>query len=124
MAQESESGVSSVVSVQSDVNWPDKLRDDNPLAQLHKKFWGKRMDLEEEEWRKSQLEPVDDDLEGDILPGCYVLDIGIKTLFSKMWIRADYKRIYDSLERYHSTVLLERSDKAPSAVLTGQSGIG
>jgi hypothetical protein len=31
---------------------------------------GKRMDLEEEEWRKSQLEPVDDDLEGDILPGC------------------------------------------------------
>ena len=33
-----------------------------------------------------------------IIPGCYVLDIGIPSLkFTSRWIRADYIRIYDSM---------------------------
>jgi hypothetical protein len=64
------------------------------------------------------------ELGDDILPSCYVLHIGITGLvFSKFWIRAEYKRIYDFLESYYHTIVRKLS-QAPAAVLTGQPGIG
>ena len=78
--------------------WP-KIDDDEPYAMLHKKFWGKAMADEERQWLNAQGfipdsrgqsrdegpgendsvdkdDGVDD--EDNILPGCYVLDIGIR----------------------------------------------
>jgi hypothetical protein len=64
------------------------------------------------------------DLEDDILPGCYVLDIGIDGIaYSSIWVRAEYKRIYDTLEKFYD-VVSRQPGQAPGAVLTGQPGIG
>ncbi len=116
-----------------------KLRDINPLAQLHAKFWRKSM--ADEEWRRPQKsvgdspggvtdESMDVDVDDDeIGPGSYILDIGIKGLsYSKIWIRADYIRIYDYCNDHYnrsmSIFLLSNKKEAPSVVITGQPGIG
>lgn len=50
-------------------------------------------------------------------------DIGIDGLAaSSLWIRADYIRIYDTLQDYYKKYAKPRAP-ALSAVLTGQSGI-
>ena len=109
-------------------------------------FWGKSMADEGQKWRDAQPpmpvegtglgnelqggdEPMDVDVSGeeelddDIIEGCYSLEIGIEGFeFPRIWIRAEYIRIYDALEdRYR-----ERSYPylAPAAVITGQPGIG
>ena len=43
------------------------------------------------------------DLDDDItVPGCYMLNIGIDGLpFLKIWILADYIRIFDNLQMYY-----------------------
>ena len=120
------------------------MREDRALAQLHAKFWGKSMAEEEEQWRRAQPrtptiggelgdedqdgdERMDEDqgertdLEDDILPGCYVLDIGIDC--SRIWVRAEYIRMYNFLESYYHEVT-RKPGPAPGAVLTGQPGIG
>jgi hypothetical protein len=59
----------------------------------------------------------------DIIPGCYMLDIGIDGIqFSKIWIRAEYIRIFNSLNAYYNTPVFQ--PRAPAAVVTGQPGIG
>jgi hypothetical protein len=151
--QESGSDFASIVYSPERLGPWHKLGNDEIPAQLHAKFWGKSMVDEEQEWRSAQSpvpaiggelederqdgdelmdEPRDErmddgertDLDDDILPGCYVLDIGIAGLgFPKIWIRAEYKRIYYFLEGYYHTIA-NRSSLAPGAVLTGQPGIG
>jgi hypothetical protein len=98
------------------------------------------MAVEEQEWRRTirggevrdehQDERMDvDENDGtdpgdDIIPGCYVLDIDIEGLeFSKIWIRADYIRIYNYLEIHHREPGIPQG-QAPAAVITGQPGIG
>ena len=96
---------------------------------------------EEQEWRNSQpLIPavgddselgsedrpmdVDFDVGADVIPGCYVLNIGIKGLErSKIWIRADYIRVYNYLEARNDGTS-EAEGVAPGAIITGQPGIG
>ena len=111
------------------------------FTQLHTKFWGTSMLDEEQEWRNSQpLIPavgddselgredrpmdVDFDVGADVIPGCYVLNIGIKGLErSKIWIRADYIRVYNYLETMNDGTS-EAEGVAPGAIITGQPGIG
>lgn len=117
-----------------------KLDDHHPVAKLHAKFWGISMLHEEQEWRNSQqpipavgdeLEtedlPVDfdvNDVGADVVPGCYVRNIGIKGLErSKIWIRADYIRVYNYLETINDGTS-EAEEVAPGAIITGQPGIG
>ena len=121
--------------------WP-KLGGDECLSQLHTKFWGKSMQVEELEWKKSQrpipavgdelgsedqLMHVDfdvSDVGDDVIPGCYVLNIGISGLErSKIWIRADYIRVYNFLETIDDGTS-KAEDMAPGAIITGQPGIG
>jgi hypothetical protein len=93
------------------------------LSRLHAKFWGKSMKDEEEEWRKAQPlfseagdEPrgqdqnwdesmdVDGDTNDDIMSGCYALNVDVKAIvYPSIWIRADYKRIYDAVEQHYNT---------------------
>jgi hypothetical protein len=51
--------------------------------------------------------------ENDIIPGCYILDLGIHFEFSKIWIRADYIRIYDYLENYSNKMALTPGHQRP-----------
>jgi hypothetical protein len=111
----------------------------HPLARLHAKFWGKSMQDEEEEWRMAQppiseaggepgdqgqdMMDVDSNTNDDIISGCYALKIDVEGLvYPSIWIRADYKRIYDALEEHYNT--LDVLPWTPGAVVTGQPGIG
>ena len=88
------------------------------------------MAVEEKEWLSTQ-QPASDkagELEGiglddDIIPGCYVLDLGIAGLpFAKIWIRAEYIRIFNYLQAYYDRPRM--NNLAPAVVITGQPGIG
>ncbi|EDR03255.1 uncharacterized protein LACBIDRAFT_307487 [Laccaria bicolor S238N-H82] len=62
------------------------------------------------------------DPDDDIIPGCYMLDIGIDGLISKLWIRAEYIRVFNSVNAHYDEPSFV--GKAPCAVVTGQPGIG
>ena len=152
-----------------------KVPDGHLLALFHRRFWGKSMEDEEEEWQKAQPQiegqPEDEDedryegegraideddneamevqecegkgkgraideddneameedeLEGeamddDDIPGCYPFSVGIEDI--TVWIRADYIRIYEALQDYYEKTT-KQSGRTPSAVVTGQPGIG
>jgi hypothetical protein len=96
------SSLNSVVRVQT---WL-KIDDDVPLAMFHEKFWGKSMKDEEAEWCRGYTErgfrdeggkrmELDEDerldVDDDMIPGCYVLDVGVDGLgMSSLWICANY----------------------------------
>ena len=68
---------------------------------------------------KSAEEVLDD----DVIEGCHFLEIDIEGFaYPKIWIRAEYIRIYDALEMYYKTP--SYPNLAPAAVVTGQPGIG
>jgi hypothetical protein len=122
------SKLSSLASVVRNRTW--KADDDEtPLALFHKKFWGKSMKDEESEWHRSQIKIDQDqdeitDMDDDIVPGCYVLDISIPGMqVSQLWIRADYIRVFDYFQTFYDTHA-RPMEKVPSGVLTGQPGIG
>jgi hypothetical protein len=105
--------VSVVGSTPEELNkWASRLVDDDEeLARLHVKFWGKSMADEEREWRKQQSsgsenkgeiqnnvgrdeaidaigdESIDED--SDIIPGCGVFDLGMTGMSNSgpFWIR-------------------------------------
>jgi hypothetical protein len=97
------------------------------------------MEDEEQQWRDAQppmpvegsglgRDDVDtnegEDLDDDFIKGCYSLEIGIKRLrIHRVWIRAEYIRIYNALEDYYQK-RPSFSNQAPAAVITGQPGIG
>jgi hypothetical protein len=66
-------------------------------------------------------EIVNVDEDEDIIEGSYVLDTGIRTI-KKIWIRTDYIRIYDCLEKQYNDAA--KVDLEPGVVITGQPGIG
>src|SRR5260370_32085777 len=74
--------------------------------------------------RPASTDRMDVDVDGDIGPGCYVLDIGIDNLrFQKIWIRSDYIRLYDHCDyRYRLSFGLNR--RSSCVFITGQPGIG
>ena len=53
---------------------------------------------------------------------CYVLDIGIRGVEDKIWVRADYIRMFEFAEEFYAESLNE--PRSPCLVITGQPGIG
>jgi hypothetical protein len=103
-----------------------KLGECYPYSQLHAKYWGKSMAIEEQEWRNSQdAKEVDDsDPESETGLGCYPLDFQLDLWGSRLWIRKDYVRMYDFCNQWYDSQHLEQTNiEAPSVVITGQSGI-
>ena len=100
------------------------------MSQFHKKFWGTSMKEEEQQWYERQSdyvrqdEGMEDDDDDDIVPGCYVLDINTDLEYRRIWIRAEYIRVYDFLETFYAHTTKHSPYKAPGAVVTGQPGIG
>ena len=58
-------------------------------------------------------------------PGCYSLDIGVKGLqTSKIWVRADYIRVYDSCNQIYEDAMCQLFNFRISIAITGQPGVG
>jgi hypothetical protein len=122
------SSLASLASVVRNQTW--KAEDDETsLALFHKRFWGKSMNDEESEWHRSQIRIDQDqdeitDMDDDIIPGCYVLDISIPGMqVSHLWIRADYIRVFNFFQTFYDDYARPMA-KVPSCVLTGHPGIG
>ena len=149
LQQENGPGLASIIGSRPDTlaEWDlFKLPSQSLPAQLHDMFWGESMAHEAKKWRDAQSpmpaevtglgrerqggdETMDmdvseeEDLDDDIIEGCYFLEIGIKNFeFPRIWIRAEYIRIYNALEdRYKKP---SYPYLAPAVVITGQPGIG
>jgi hypothetical protein len=121
-----------------------RLPDDDPFNLFRVKFWGQSLAEEEQVWREAHpatgggLRGKDQDgdesmgegggeitdVDDDIIPGCYLLDLDIETINPmKIWIRADYIRVYNHVETYYETPGFP-PNRAPCVVLAGQPGIG
>ncbi|EDR06023.1 uncharacterized protein LACBIDRAFT_294751 [Laccaria bicolor S238N-H82] len=66
--------------------------------------------------RAATMDPDD-----DFIPGCYTLDIGIDGLMSKLWIQAEYIRVFNFVSAYYDKP--SSIPRAPCVVVTGQPGI-
>ncbi|KAF8340043.1 hypothetical protein F5887DRAFT_453795 [Amanita rubescens] len=149
LLQENGPSLASVVGSPPTEWEPFKASSKSRPAQFHAMFWGKSMANEEPKWRDAQppsmpvegtelgnaerqggdehmdmdVSEEDDDDDDDIIEGCYSLEIGIKGFeFPRIWIRAEYIRIYNALEdRYR---MPSYPYLAPAVVITGQPGIG
>ncbi|KAF8235604.1 hypothetical protein L208DRAFT_739268 [Tricholoma matsutake] len=65
-----------------------------------------------------------DDVDDNIIPGCYALNIDVEGLeLSKIWIRADYIRVYNSLDSLRDVTTASIFQRV-GAILTGEPGIG
>ena len=95
------------------------------LLGLWSRFWGRSLKQDQAKWRASQL-PVDatDVDDTDAFDGCFVLELpssDIDSKVRKIWVRKDYVRIYEAIEHWMDNY---PGEVAPSAVVTGQAGIG
>jgi hypothetical protein len=83
---------------------------------------GRAIDKDDNEtMEEDELEGEATDEDEDDIPGCYPFSVGIEDI--TVWIRADYIRVYEALEDYYKKAM-KRSGRTPSAVVTGQPGIG
>ena len=115
------------------------------FVEFHAKFWGKSMVDEEQEWlnlrTRSKSHSTDDDVimddgydedrddtdaDGDdeFIPGCYELDVSPNPVsrLSKIWIRAEYIRVYKYTESRYD--LCYSRGNAHAVVHTGHPGTG
>ena len=141
---ESGTALASIIGPRAEVltEWKSFKVDPGSLpAQWHSKFWGKSMAHEEQKWCDTQLpmpmegsglggeemgvDVTESDSDDDFIKGCYFLDIDIDgTKTSRIWIRAEYIRIYKAVEIWYNFRGSSHSGRAPAAVITGQPGIG
>jgi hypothetical protein len=92
---------------------------DTPLTQFHAKFWG----VEEEGGLSDNMEVEDSTADDhEISPRCYVLDIGIRGVEDKIWVRAEYIKMFEYAEKFYAESL--PNPLSPCLVITGQPGIG
>jgi hypothetical protein len=79
-------------------------------------------DTMDEDVNESIDEDSEMDTDDDYISGCYLLDISLLRN-RKMWIRAEYIRIYNFLEAHYKKDPAP-SHRAPAAIVTGQLGVG
>ena len=82
---------------------------------------GKGRAIDNKAMEEDELEDQATDEDEDDIPGCYPFSVGIEDI--TVWIRADYICVYEALEDYYENAM-KRSGRTPSAVVTGQPGIG
>ncbi len=122
MANVSPTLASVISNRDAEASW-SKLGDDDDLSRLRSKFWGKKIEDESREWRKSHP-AVKNDVDNDIGEGCYALDLGIELKCAELWVRQDYQRIYDYCVEKHAEGPTSARRMARSVVITGQPGVG
>jgi hypothetical protein len=121
-----------VFEVEPDIPWI-ALKDSRPLSRLHTEYWGRPIQGNEldPEQRPSDGQHMDDDEDrSELGPGCFILDFNIEPFpINQLWVRKDYIRMYDHCDRHVKNRLnAELQEEVlpfpPSAVITGQPGIG
>jgi hypothetical protein len=146
LTQKPESGLklADVVKFASYAQPWHKVDDDSRFGEFHVRFWGKSMIDEEREWLNSKTQSLnhstDDDndvivenrddvgtdADGDdeFIPGCFELDVSPNPVsdLSKIWIRADYIRVYKYTESRYD--LCYKFRRAQAVVYTGHPGTG
>ena len=144
LTQKLESGLklADIVKFASYAQTWHKVDDNSRFSKFHAKFWGKSMVDMEREWLNLKSQPLDHSTDDDVImddgydedpdadgdtefiPGCYELDISPNPVsdVSKIWIRADYIRIFNYTESAYD--LCYERHKAQAVVYTGQPGIG
>jgi hypothetical protein len=141
LTRKPESGIklADVVKLASYAQPWHKVDDDSRFSEFHAKFWGKSMVDEEQEWLNLKTQSPDRSTDDDVImddgydedpdadefiPGCYELDVSPNPVsdVSKIWIRAEYVRIYKYAESRYE--LCYERGKAQAVVYTGQPGIG
>jgi hypothetical protein len=130
--------MSSLVSVVGDSfvdDWNSRIvHIDDPLSEFHAKFWGiadiagDQENAGDQEDAGDQGDDNDMDVDGsaaeddDIIPACYVLDISIRGVEDKIWVRADYIRLFKFAEEFYAENVA--NPRSPCLVITGQPGTG
>ena len=101
-----------------------KLDDEERLSVFHAKYWGVNIDQDAPKWigaQGQQLMAVD---RSEVVEGCFTLDLDNNYFAaSKLWVRKDYFRIYDRCDSHYEDVR-NRLRMRPSAIITGQPGLG
>jgi hypothetical protein len=81
-----------------------KLPSEDPMAQLHAKFWGVSLAPEVETWRNEQQSTsdhsdeisggdIDEDEDDDIIPGCCILNLNSDAIeYERIWVRVSVFR--------------------------------
>ncbi|GBE90197.1 hypothetical protein SCP_1900460 [Sparassis crispa] len=134
-----------LISIPSAFAWIDaeefskdfrKLSPKDPYSQLWDRFWGDASQFEVTEVQEGPMAdaaPLNgaEDLastaeEEDRLSGCRILDIGVRSFIQKLFIRADYIRIYDRLEdrRIELTSANGPPGRPAVGIVTGHPGVG
>jgi len=102
-----------------------KLGVGHDLSRLHTKHWGRSIDEDESKWvgTHKQLPDID---ESEVVRGCFALHLDVGGFnISKLWVRKDYIRIYDHCSSYCESTRNDPDEHLPpSAVITGQPGVG
>jgi hypothetical protein len=108
-----------VFLVQPETPWP-KLESNEPLSIFHATYWGKDIYQEKYKWLETQAEahPMDS---GEA-PASFALYFDMYNL--NMWVREDYALLYDDCMAYFNQPNVRSFPKPPSAVITGQPGVG
>ena len=96
--------------------------EDEDESRYEGKGKGRMIDEDEDEaMDEDELEGEATDEDEDAIPGCYPFIVGIEGM--TVWIRADYIRIFEALQDFYEKAA-KQSGRTPSAVVTGQPGIG
>jgi len=123
----SSASLASLVYVPERLKHWTRLDDIEPLGKLHTRFWGIPITRHVQQQSSDPSEGEDkhtDMSEEDDTKGGYVLEIHNAAIHMKrIWVRAEYIRIYDFLVDYYNKKTAYKGI-APAAVVTGQPGIG
>ena len=104
-------------------DWKSRIiSNDDPLAKFHTKFWGVANTAGEQEYDNDMEIDGSAAEDNDIIPGCHVLDISIRGAEEKIWVRADYIRIFEFAEGFYAKNV--SGPLSPCLVITGQPGTG
>lgn len=132
----------------SELPWK-KLDNNAPFSELHRKYWGRSVDKEAEDWRdlhrhlfpQNHPVPTSSHLpdscgsmsaasgnietqffeEDDLIDGCHVLHVP-ELEERPLLVRAEYVRLYDVVVNHYKDSVHKK--KSTGAVITGQPGIG
>ncbi|KAH8981995.1 hypothetical protein EDB86DRAFT_3129050 [Lactarius hatsudake] len=99
-----------------------RLDDSDPLVRLHRKFWLQSLQDVESMNINEDEDPDEEGEGGETVHGCYILNIGIKSIWPELLVRKEYIRLYQYCNKYLGSN--RNWPMPPSVVITGQPGIG
>jgi hypothetical protein len=81
---------------------------------------------EEHKWNEEEWESEEENIDIDLIEGCYALNVDIAGIETSIWVRAEYIRLFDHIANLYYTDLSQerKQQKSSCVIVTGQPGIG